>query len=474
MFSGNSVLTKIPTDTGFQSGYKLPHIHGRKEGADVMAHDIAILNNIHNFYMSTYADKTNSPYDTHKKSELRGVYNSIVKINKDSPLYILDNTDEGREYVVGLKENARSLKNTIASVGGLDEADILGKKSAASSDGNVVEASFIGEIDEDASAPEFDIEVENLASPQINLGRYLPDKEHVDLAPGVYSFDVSINDVNELRYEFQFNIKDEDTNRDVQERLGRLINNAGIGLTAEVISDEAGERSYLRLESVATGMKNGSGELFSVSDENSSKTSGAVDYFGIDYVSRMGNDAHFKINGEERSASGNTFTVGKMYELTLKGTNPEGESVHVGIMTDVESMTENMNTLIGGYNSFVEAVTEYSDNHPISNRLVNEMSAISRTYAEGLTEMGVNLNVDGTLELDEEQFKKSVREGKAAAVAPAIKDFAQSLVRKSNQIALDPMNYAEKTIVAYKNPGKSLVNPYTSSAYSGMLFNSYC
>ncbi|MBO4900257.1 MAG: flagellar capping protein, partial [Lachnospiraceae bacterium] len=64
-----------------------------------MANNIAILNNIHNFYLSTYADKTNSPYDTHKKSELRGVYNSIVKINKDSPLYILDNTDEGRQYV---------------------------------------------------------------------------------------------------------------------------------------------------------------------------------------------------------------------------------------------------------------------------------------------------------------------------------------------------------------------------------------
>jgi flagellar hook-associated protein 2 len=454
-----------------QSRLELPHIHGRKEGADVMAHDIAILNNIHNFYMSTYADKTNSPYDTHKKSELRGVYNSIVKINKDSPLYILDNSDEGREYVVGLKESARSLKNTIASVGGLDEVDILGKKAAASSDGNIVDASFIGEIDEDADAPEFDIEVQNLASPQINLGRYLPDKEAVGLTPDVYSFDVGIN---ELRYEFQFNIKEEDTNRDVQERLGRLINNANIGLTAEVVSDEAGERSYLRLESVSTGAKNGSGVLFEISDDNSSKTSGAVNYFGIDYVSRMGTDAHFKINGEDRSASGNTFTVGHMYELTLKGTNPEGESVHVGLMTDVESMAENMNTLIGGYNTFVKAVTEYSDTHPISSRLVNEMTAISRTYAEGLTDMGVNLNVDGTLELDKDHFEKSVRDGSAAESASSIKDFAQALVRKSNQIALDPMNYTEKTIVAYKNPGKSLVNPYTSSAYSGMLFNSYC
>ena len=433
--------------------------------------NIAILNNIHNFYLSTYADKSNTPYDTHKKSELRGVYNSIVKINKDSPLYILDNTDEGREYVVGLKETARSLKNTIASVGGLDDEDILNKKTAASSDENIVEASFVGEADEDASAPEFDIEVKHLASPQVNLGRFLPSDEPVDLPADTYSFDVNIN---ELRYEFQFNIKNTDTNREVQERLGRLINNSNVGLTAEVVSDESGERSYLRLESTATGTKNGSGVLFTISDADSSKASGAVQYFGIDYTSRMGSDAEFTINGETRSAASNNFTVGHMYELNLKNVSPEGVSTHVGLMTDVESMTENMNTLIGGYNDFVKAAAEYSDTHPISYRLVNEMSSISRAYADTLTGLGVNLNMDGTLELNEESFKQSVRDGAAQGAAPSIKAFAHSLLDKSNKIALDPMTYADKTIVAYKNPGKTFVSPYTTSAYSGLLFNSYC
>ena len=436
-----------------------------------MANSIAILNNVHNFYLSTYADKSNSPYDTHKKSELRGVYNSIVKINKDSPLYILDNTDEGRKYVVGLKETARALKNTIASVGGLDEDDILSKKAAASSDEDLVDAEFIGELDEDGSAPEFDIEVKHLASPQINLGRYLPSDEPVDLPADTYSFDVNIN---EFRYEFQFNVKESDTNLEVQERLGRLINNSNVGLTAEVISDEDGERSYLRLESANTGTKDGSGQIFTISDENSSKASGAVEYFGIDYTSRMGSDAEFTINGEDKTASGNTFTVGHVYEVTLKGVSPEGHQTHVGLMTDVESMTENINTLIGGYNSFIQAATEYSDTHPISNRLVNEMSSISRAYAEGLTEVGVNLNMDGSLELDEETFKHSVRDGSAAQTASSIKGFAQALLHKSNDIALNPLNYADKTIVAYKNPGKTFASPYTMSAYSGMLFNSYC
>ncbi|MCR5596331.1 MAG: flagellar filament capping protein FliD [Lachnospiraceae bacterium] len=436
-----------------------------------MANNIAILNNIHNFYLSTYADKSNSPYDTHKKSELRSVYNSIVKINKDSPLYILDNSDEGREYVVGLKENARALKNTIASVGGMDEEDILNKKTADSTDESVAVAKFIGDLDDDSSAPEFDIEVKHLASPQVNLGRFLTDDEPVDLPADTYSFDVNIND---LRYEFQFNIKNTDTNREVQERLGRLINNSQVGLNAEVISDEAGEKSYLRVESLATGTKNGSGELFRISDEDSSKASGAVEYFGIDYTSRFGTDAEFTINGEPRNASSNNFTVGKVYELTLKGVSPEGEQTHIGVMTDVESMTENLNTLIGGYNDFIKSVAEFSDTHPISARLVNEMSSISRAYADTLTSVGVNLNMDGSLELDREGFKQAVRDGEAEGAASSIKSFANSLLDKANQVALDPMTYADKTVVAYKNPGKTFVSPYTTSSYSGLLFNSYC
>lgn len=436
-----------------------------------MAGNLAVLNNIHNFYMTTYADKTNSPYDTHKKSELRGVYNSIVKINKESPLYIFDNTQASREYAVGLKENARSLHNTIASIGGMEDEDILNKKTASSSDPSLVTAKFVGEYNANSPVPEFEMEVKSLALSQVNVGKLLTDDEPVGMPADTYSFDVSIND---LKYEFQFNIKETDTNREVEERLARLINNSNIGLSAQVISKPEENLSYLKLESLATGTKNGSGIQFEISDESTSKTSGAVDYLGIDYVARMGADAEFRINGEDRTASSNTFTVGKLYEVHLENISENGSTAKVGLMTDVESMTENLNTLIGGYNDFVKAAAEYADSHPISNRLVNEMSAITRTYAEGLTGAGVNINLDGTLELDEDAFSQSVNDGTAADAVSSIKNFTQSLLRKSNQVSLNPMNYVNKTIVAYKNPGKSFSSPYTSSAYSGMLFNSYC
>ena len=68
--------------------------------------------NVYNFYMTTYAPKSSTPYDSHKKSELRSVYNSIVKMNKDAPLYILDTSKDSQRFAVSMKENARELRNT--------------------------------------------------------------------------------------------------------------------------------------------------------------------------------------------------------------------------------------------------------------------------------------------------------------------------------------------------------------------------
>ena len=51
----------------------------------------ARLDTVYNHYLTTYTPKT-SQYDTHKKSELRRIYNSIVKLNKESPLYTVSYT----------------------------------------------------------------------------------------------------------------------------------------------------------------------------------------------------------------------------------------------------------------------------------------------------------------------------------------------------------------------------------------------
>lgn len=427
--------------------------------------------NVYNYYMTTYAPRSSTPYDSHKKSELRSVYNSIVKMNKDAPLYILDTSKESCAFAIGMKENARELRNVIASLGDLNEDELLNKKAAFSSNENIASASYIGTPAESANAPALNVEVHSLAAAQVNMGTYLPSKEAVNLPASTYSFDVSIDDLN---YEFQFSIKPEDTNGDVQERLTRLINNANVGISAQVITD--GENnSSLRLESNATGLKNHKTEIFHISDQRTSKTAGTVDYFGLDYTMTPAANASFSVNGEERTSPSNQVAIGRMYQLHLNGVSSEdGETASIGLKTDVESLTENIGTLVRGYNSFLRAAAEYSDRQPKSGRIVHELGSITRVYAHGLTSAGLNLNLDGTLEIDDEAVQKTAMGSDAKEAFSSVMNFTHSLVRKSNQIALNPMNYVNNIVVAYKNPGKNFATPYITSAYSGMMFNSYC
>lgn len=432
----------------------------------------SIMNTVYNHYLTTYAPKkTSSQYDTHKKSELRSIYNSMVKLNKDAPLYLFDTSKESREFAVGLKENARLLRNTIVSLGGVGDDEMFQKKTAYSSNPDMVDASYIGEPDGNTEVPSFTIEVTGLATSQENLGTILPSDNKISLSPDTYSFDITIND---LSYEFQYNIHEGETNRDVQERLSRLINKADIGVNADILEDGKGN-SALRLTSSSDGVKAGRDTFFHVSDNHTSKIAGTVDYLGLDFVSRKPSNAEFLLNGEPRTASTNHFTIDNTYELTLKGVHTaDGDASTIGLKTDLESLTENVGNLIGGYNSFIRSAAQYQELHPKSSQLIGEMKRMSAHYLPGLAKLGVSFEEDGQLSMDENAFHQGILSDEDFSSLSNMKDFTNAVLRKTNQISLNPMEYIDKTIVAYKNPGHNFSSPYVTSNYSGMLFNSYC
>lgn len=433
--------------------------------------DSTAINTIYNHFLTTYAPQgTNTKYDTHKKSELRGVYNSIVKKTKDAPLFLLDTRPSTTAYAVGLKENARSLKNTISSLSVSDSDNLLDRKSVASSNENIVSASYIGSsaIDPD-SIPTLNISVEKLASKQINQGKFL-EPDTMGLEAGTYSFDIHSRDMD---YEFQFNIEENDTNKSIEEKLSRLINKSNIGLSASVMTNDLGQVA-LNIESDDTGVKGNSNTLFDITDDNTSKTKGTVEYFGIGDVTTYPSNSIFTLNGEQRSTSSNHFSVEKTFELTLNGISADDSEVSIGLKTDIESITENINNLIGGYNAFMDKLNAYSSSQPYAHKLIDEMNRISRNYSSELESLGLSFDENGTISLDKNLLAQTAEEEDAMDKFKSIKRFTSGVLNKINQVSLDPMEYTQKTIVAYKNPGKTFSSPYVTSNYSGMMFSSYC
>lgn len=434
----------------------------------------AVQSNIYNYYLTTYSPKSVTKYDAHKKSELRSLYNSMVKLNKESPLYLIPNAKESARFAVDIKENARELGNQIASLGGLDDTPLLNKKTAYSSQNDLVSVEYIGDLSDlqnEGDIPTLELEVQALADSQINLGKFVPSDEEISLPEDTYSFDIGINGMN---YEFQFNIHSGETNRNIQDRLARLFNSSNIGLNVNVVEGENGT-SALKIVSDETGLRDGEVSTFTVTDENTSKTSGVVSYLGLDYIMRNASNAKFTINGEAHEAHSNNFTIGKLYEVNLRGISTEETGpVSIGLKQDYEAVQDNISELAGNYNNFLQAVNSYKDAHSSSQKLVSEIAGIASNYKDELHAIGLDVQDDGQLTINKDTLSGAALSDDAEARLGVVKDLTKRLYHKTRQISLNPMSYVDKHVVAYKNPGRNFVAPYVTSNYSGMMFNYYC
>ena len=103
-------------------------------------------------------------------------------------------------------------------------------KVAKSSDESSVNVTYIGEDQSLDNSLHFDVEVKQLAAPQINVGKFLyPDE--CDFKTGTYTFDIS-TDLSS--YEFQYTVSRNDDNQHILEKLARLVNSSGVGIHADL------------------------------------------------------------------------------------------------------------------------------------------------------------------------------------------------------------------------------------------------
>ena len=421
--------------------------------------------------MTTYSPKkSDARLDSHKKSELKNIYSNIIKLNKEAPLYLFDRNENTTNVALSLKKNTRQLQHTILDTAGTTEQDLFKNKVAYSSNTKVADVKFIGEnheLTEDTTT--YELEVQKLASGQVNSG-WLLAKDEKSIIPGNYSFDVSMNN---MAYEFQFSVNDEDTNYSIQSKLARLFNHANIGLSASVM-EGPDDTFALKVASNQTGENSDSDKpLFTIHNTTSEGTD-IVDYLGIDYIANQASNAYFTINGNPNSTASNHFTIDKNFEITLNGVTAEqGEPTTIGIKTNVESLKDNIYNLIGGYNSFLKAADELRT-LTSSGKLSYEVTNVAKLYRNELDAVGINITENGSLSLDDNLLTQTANSEDAYDLLSPLKDFSSSLFQKSEEISRHPLEYANKKIVAYKNPGKSFTSPYAISNYSGLLFNSYC
>lgn len=425
-----------------------------------------MISSVYSYYLSQYGNKSNSKYDSHTRTQLKNTYSKVVKINSQTPVYKLDLSTAAQKYAIDLKEHARALENITEDLSDGADGTMTFKKSALSSNASAVNASYITDFGAASNDESFDINVKQLACSQLNTGNYLqPRSKHIK--PGEYSFDLSINDVI---YEFQFKVDNSETTNNIQNKIARLINRSNIGLTANIKEDSLGNTA-INIESESTGINGTTPVIFSIKSDDANNQP-LIDTLGLDRVTQYPANAIFDVDGDERSSMSNSITINKAYDVKLSKVTEE--PVTISLKADADSIVESLNELVAGYNNLISVTNDENNNHfQGTEKLQNEIASIARSYKKQLADSGLSLNKDGTISADKEVIINADNKDALNHIYESLNSFKNSIKEKAENIALNPMDYVNNKIIAYKNPLRSFPDPYNLSAYTGMMFNGY-
>lgn len=459
-----------------------------------------MIGSVYDYYLTTYASRPATKSDTHKKSELRSVYNNIVKISKKSPLYKVSVSENIQKFAIDLKENARTLSTdannlfekslesaksqkyvsdneNVVQVKTLDNANDININdtnidSTVSSNADITNPDSDSDNISDtksvntAFASHYNIEVLNLATPQVNTSDYL-NNDDLDIPKGAHSFEVNVGD---SAYEFRFNAAKDDTNKTVLEKLSRLINRSNIGLTSKMLY--SGNNSALEITSNATGL-GFTPEIFSIAPGENSPYDKVVSKLGLNNVSSYPTNANFLLNGMEKTTSSNTFTIGKSLEITLNGISKKGQATSISLNDDLDSVISSINDMISSYNNLLDLSNNSNEGSDDAAILNKEIHKTTRQYASNLENIGITINENGKMTFDEALFIQTANEDDLDKSLASLNSFRQAIVSRADDISINPMKYVDKVMISYPNPVHSFANPYMTSIYTGMMFNGY-
>jgi flagellar hook-associated protein 2 len=430
-----------------------------------------MINSVYNYYAAQYGHREYSKYDTHSKAQLKSTFGRLQKINSQTPSYKIDFSDAALKYAIDLKENARELSQIADELSDESTDSITYKRSATSSSPQVIDAEYIGDSCVQDYEP-LEVTVSQLACPQTNTGNFLQPNSK-PFAAGEYSFDLQVQD---LTYQFEFGVNDTDTVTDTQQKIARLINQADIGLNAQLLTDGLGN-SAISITSDATGIRGISPTIFHIQSLNSSDASDSntelVSTLGLDRVTQYPANAVYSVNGTTATSVSNEVTIDNNYVLTFFDTTGKAP-VTISMNTDTDAIADSIGELIGGYNNLISVTANDANEHFEGNeKLKKDFAGIAKSYNHLLNENGLSVTDNGTIAVDRDAIISAADNGTLGDIFSGLNAFKQAVQKKAEDISLNPMDYVNNKIIAYKNPLRPTNDPYNLSAYTGMIFDGY-
>ena len=198
-----------------------------------------------------------------------------------------------------------------------------------------------------------------------------------------------------------------------------------------------------------------------------------MNIIGIDNITQTASNSDFLLNDTAHSSLSNTFTINNAFELKLNDVSKD-MPITIGFKTRNDAVADNIGSLVDAYNNLLDSAREYSQNIASSgNKFDNDMSSVPLIHQASLNEVGLLVNDDGSINIDRESLSNALSSENIENTLSTLSNFKNYIGEKADSVAINPMNYVNKVVVAYKNLGKNFNTPYIPSIYSGMMLDKY-
>jgi len=285
-----------------------------------------------------------------------------------------------------------------------------------------------------------EVSVNQIATGQLNEGSRMTADAAFEGQVGANQFSIQTgtNTAN-----LSVNVREGDTNRDVQQRMADAINNSNAGVRASVSFDAETNTSMLRLEGTATG--SGSQNAFTVSDLGGGSL---VAQTGANDMARQSQDAIFSVNGgPERRSQSNTVFIGNGVTATFNSTSEEAVRISWGqesgnvTRSAVENMVRSFNDL------FTTAAGRTGDQR--SQQLASSMVNISSVFSSSLSSIGIGFDTSGRMTVNAQRMDEAAQSGaldRFFSDSGGRNNFASQLSRLAENVSRNPANFVSSSM----------------------------
>jgi flagellar capping protein FliD len=191
--------------------------------------------------------------------------------------------------------------------------------------------------------------------------------------------------------------KDGITNQQFLQKMVAAINGtSGLNVTASIYSGAL----------VITGDQTGAGRAFEIKDI----TGNAVALTGIDNITQEAQDAIFSVDGgEAQNSASNNVSLGNGLSVTLREASENSVTVAMG--QDRLAMRAGIQQMVDSFNAMLEAAQGNSSDRN-TRMLARNLQNATRNSRRALQEIGINIDRDGFLSVNEARFEEAAQNGR--------------------------------------------------------------